>query len=238
VTRPLVILVTGEPVAPARAARGSFFDMIRRAVGDAYAGGWRELDAKGDGPFPVSGELSGVIVTGSSASVTERAPWILRTEAWLAALVRDGTPVFGICFGHQLLGQALGGLVAQNPLGRQMGTLEAEITGEDPVLDPDARPFSVNTTHRDVVQRLPEGARVLGRTEKDPHAFVRFGPKVFGVQGHPEFDAVTMRAYVESRRAILEGEGFDVDAMLAGVHDALPGRSVLSRFVREHVRDA
>jgi GMP synthase (glutamine-hydrolysing) len=50
-----------------------------------------------------------VIVTGSSSSVTERAPWMLRLEGWLRDAVTKETPVLGVCFGHQLLGSALGG---------------------------------------------------------------------------------------------------------------------------------
>lgn len=226
--RPIAILVTGDPVPRAQALSGSFGDMIRRNVGQAWPGPWVELDARGAAPWP---EVAAVIVTGSSASVTERAPWMLAAEAQLRARVAGGTPVFGICFGHQLLGQALGGRVAQNPRGRQIGTVEAELTGRDALLDDARRPFRVNTSHRDVVVELPPGARVLGRTPRDPHAFVRFGERAFGVQSHPEFDAVTMRAYVEERREILAGEGFEVERVLSEIDDAEPGASILKKFV-------
>lgn len=233
--RPIAILVTGSPVLRAQTARGSFADMIRRNAGDAWAGPWLELDARSSEPWP---ELAALIVTGSSASVTERAPWMLEAEARLRVLVAAGAPVFGICFGHQLLGQALGGRVELNPRGRQIGTVEAELSGEDALLDAERRPFRVNTSHRDVVAELPAGARVLGRTPRDPHAFVRFGERVFGVQSHPEFDAVTMRAYIEERREILTGEGFDVGRLLEVVDDAEPGASILRRFVEGIARTA
>lgn len=234
--RPIAIVVTGDPVPAARASRGSFADMIRRGVGEAWTGPWLEVDARAPAAWPEPEEISGVVVTGSSASVTERAPWILETEARLRGWVAAGAPVFGICFGHQLLGQALGGRVAHNPRGRQIGTVEAELTAKDVLFDGVARPFRVNASHRDVVAELPPGARVVGRTPKDPHAFVRFGERVVGVQSHPEFDAVTMRAYVTERRQILTAEGFDVDATLDRVDDAEPGASVLRRFVEQAVR--
>jgi GMP synthase (glutamine-hydrolysing) len=224
---PFAILVTGEPVPRARALRGTFADMIRRAVGAGHSGEWLELDARSPQPWP---EVAAVVITGSSASVTERAPWMLESEARLRRAVAHGVPVFGICFGHQLLGQALGGRVVTNPEGRQIGTVTAELVRDDPLFEPKHAPFLVNTSHRDVVGELPPGARVLGRTPKDRHAFVRFGERAFGVQSHPEFDAVTMRAYVEERRELLTAEGFDVDGVLAGVDDAEPGASMLRRF--------
>lgn len=236
--RPIAILVTGDPVPRARSARGSFADMIRATVGDAFPGPWLELDARSPAPWPERQALSAMIVTGSSASVTERAPWMLETEARLAAWVASGAPVLGICFGHQLLGQALGGRVAPNPRGRQIGTVEAQLSGDDPLLDCSCRPFRVNTSHRDVVVELPPGAQVLGRTPLDPHAFVRFGEHAFGVHAHPEFDATVMRAYVEERRAILRDENLDPDAVLAGVDDARAGATVLQRFALKLGSDA
>lgn len=228
----MAVLVTGDPVPPARAARGSFIDMIRAAVGAAWPGPWLEVECRGGSAFPPLGDVAGLVVTGSSASVTERAPWILDTEAYLARATAAGTAVFGICFGHQLLGQALGGSVIVNPRGRQIGTVEAALSASDPMIDAEALPYWVNTTHRDIVDVLPPGARLLATTPKDPNAFVRFADRVWGVQFHPEFDAVTMSAYIESRREILVGEGFDPDALLARVSDALPGQSSLVRFAR------
>lgn len=179
-----------------------------------------------------------MIVTGSSASVTDREPWVVETEARLAAQVASNTPVFGICFGHQLLGQALGGRVVKNPRGRQIGTVEAQVSGDDPLFAGSSLPFRANTSHRDVLAELPPGARSVGTTPLDPHAFVRFGERAFGAQVHPEFDALTMRAYVEERREILAGEGFEVDALLGRVQDAEASAAVLARFVAGVTRSA
>jgi GMP synthase (glutamine-hydrolysing) len=234
--RPLAILVTGDPVPPAREARGTFADMIRAAVGDAWSGPWLEVDCRSGEPLPDPSAVAMLVPTGSSASVTERADWILETEGYLRRAVAAGTPIFGICFGHQLLGQALGGLVETNPRGRQIGTVEASWSERAPLLDDGTRPFLVNTTHRDVVTKLPPGATVLASTPKDPNAVIRFAPNVVGVQFHPEFDRVTVSAYIESRREILEGEGFDVEALLGGTNDAKCAANGFARFVREHAR--
>jgi GMP synthase (glutamine-hydrolysing) len=221
------ILVTGRPVASAQALRGSFADMIRAASGDAWAGDWQDLDATSS--EPLSEHVAAVVITGSSASVTERADWMLAREAELRRLAAAGKPVLGICFGHQLLAQALGGLVERNPFGREIGTVSLESPLPDPVLG-DAR--LVNMSHVDAVVALPPGAEVLARTERDPNSVVRFGSSLYGVQFHPEFDREIVSCYLRERRAVIEQEGLDADALAAGARDTPEGAAVVRRFLQ------
>lgn len=231
--RPLAVLVTGDPVPTAKAARGTFTEMIERTLAGAWSGPVLEVECRGELRFPDAHDLAGIIITGSASSVTERTPWILAVEAYLRDAVAGKAPIFGICFGHQLLGQALGGLVEKNARGRQIGSLTAKLLGDDPLLDASAQPFVVNTTHRDVVTKLPPNARVVASTPLDPNAAVRFDEHVFGVQFHPEFDAETMRSYLIERREILREEGFDPEKLIAEANDATPGASALRRFASE-----
>jgi GMP synthase (glutamine-hydrolysing) len=231
--RPLAVFVTGDPVPTAKAARGTFTEMIGRTLGDAWRGPVLEVECRATESLPAANDLAGIVITGSASSVTERAPWILDVEAYLRAAVAAETPILGICFGHQLLGQALGGLVEKNARGRQIGTLEASLLADDPLLDASLVPFVVNSTHRDIVTKLPPNARVVAETPLDPNAAVRFGKNVFGVQFHPEFDGETMRSYLLERREILREEGFDPEKLIAEANDAAPGASVLRRFARE-----
>jgi GMP synthase (glutamine-hydrolysing) len=228
---PLCILVTGEPVARTQARVGGFANLVRAGLAGAWDGGFVEVDARTAEGFPDSSGFAGLIVTGSASSVTERAPWILRTEEYLARAVAQRHPVLGICFGHQLLGQALGGLVEKNPRGREMGTVAFEILADDPLLDRSVAPLLAHATHVDSVTVLPSGARVLAATALEPHAAVRFGERAWGVQFHPEFDEQVIREYIETRSPLLAEEGRDPAAMLAGVSVARAGASVLRRFV-------
>jgi GMP synthase (glutamine-hydrolysing) len=223
------VLVTGDPVPNIERSRGSFTALIRETLGDAWAGDVCVVDAR-RGELPSRTETRALVITGSPESVASRLPWMLEAERTVAELVRDGVPTLGICFGHQLLGQALGGLVEANPRGREIGTVELELVGDDPLLARGTSPFRANMSHCNSVTRLPPGAQVLGRSRLEPHAVVRFAPRAWGVQFHPEFDGEVMRGYIAARRAVLAGEGIDPDGVAA--EDAPEGAEVLRAFGR------
>jgi GMP synthase (glutamine-hydrolysing) len=227
--RSLTVLVTGDPVPNVERSRGPFAALIGGVLADAWDGPVQVLDAR-RGELPSQRETAALVITGSPESVVSRAAWILETEAVLAELVAEGVPTLGICFGHQLLGQALGGLVEENPAGREIGTVVLELLADDPLLAGAPAPFVANMSHRDSVTRLPPGARVLASTRLEPHAIVRFAPRAWGVQFHPEFAADVMRGYIEARQSLLEAEGIDPSALAA--HDAPEAAEVLRRFAR------
>ncbi len=233
---PLCILVTGDPVPTTQARVGGFANLVRAGVVGVWDGGFVDIDVRTAEALPPARDFAGVIVTGSAASVTERAPWILRVEQYLARAVEEGQPVLGICFGHQLLGQALGGLVERNPRGREMGTVKLQILVDDPLLDRSIEPALAHATHVDSVTVLPPGAKVLATTALEPHAAVRFGERAWGVQFHPEFDERVMAEYVETRAQLLAEEGRDPAAMVASINAAEAGSLVLRRFVEHGLR--
>jgi GMP synthase (glutamine-hydrolysing) len=233
--RPLCILVTGDPVERVRARRGGFAALVR---GSAGAGAnatveWREVDARQPAPLPDASDFSGIVITGSAASVTEPVPWMLAAERLISTAVAEDVPVFGICFGHQLLAHVLGGRVGRNPRGREMGTVELEPLAADPVLAELSRPMPVQTTHVDTVLELPPGAAPLARTRLEPHAALRFSHNAWGVQFHPELDAEAMRDYIRARRDVLTAEGIDAALLEAGVRDTPAAADILRRFA-EH----
>jgi GMP synthase (glutamine-hydrolysing) len=230
---PLLILVAGNTVPAIAARRGEFAQWIRETAGDAWTGGWVEHDLRTGASLPGVRDVHGVIVTGSASSVTERAPWMLRAEEYLRALVAEGVPVFGICFGHQMLAEALGGHVTKNPKGREIGTVRVERAGDDAIFRGVPPSFDASATHVDSVARLPQGARVLASTKLDPTAAFAVGARTRAVQFHPEIDADAMRGYVEARRGILKDEGLDPDAIHASIREAPHAEEVLRNFVRD-----
>jgi GMP synthase (glutamine-hydrolysing) len=227
---PIAVLVTGDPVPATRARRGGFLELIQSAAPDFAAFPWRAYDVRERDVTEELTEALAVIVTGSPLSVIDRLPWMELAAERLRELVRAEVPLLGICFGHQLLGYALGGRVSLNPRGREMGTVGFANSVSDPVL---GKPGSwlVNTTHLDSVVQLPPGAEVLGSTELEPYAAVRFGRCAWGVQFHPEIDGAVMREYIAARREPLVTEGFDVASLEGAAQDAPQARAVIERFL-------
>jgi GMP synthase (glutamine-hydrolysing) len=227
--RPFAILVTGDPVEGVARSRGTFADLFRDALEGAWDGDFRLFDAR-RAELPKASEVSALVITGSSESVTSRAPWILETEAALRDFVAGGVLTLGVCFGHQLLAQALGGQVEQNPHGREMGSVELKLLADDPWVAGLPERFNANMSHRDSATRLPAGAVRLASTALEPNAVVRFGERALGVQFHPEFDGGVMRGYIDARLPVLAAEGIDASTLAAA--DAPLALELLRRFGR------
>lgn len=235
----LIVLRAGDAAPSVAVRRGEFASWIQREVGDTWSGEWGEHDVRADAPLPGPRDADGFIITGSSCSVTDRAPWMLRTEELIRAIAAVGTPLFGICFGHQLVGSALGGRVAKNTRGREIGTVSVRVVAHeplDPIFDGLGRHFRANHAHVDSVVELPPGARLLAETDLEPNAAFSVGATVKCVQFHPEFDGDTMRGYVEARSEAIESEGLSPRSILEGVTDAPDGASTLRGFARLVVR--
>lgn len=231
--RPLLILKAGEADDEVRRGHGDFEDWLReRLVTEPpIAVEVAEVSRGADLPHPDA--LAAAVVTGSSAMVTWREPWMEETARWLAAAAGAGLPVLGICFGHQLLAHGLGGVVAPNPRGREVGTALLELlpaAADDPLFCRVEAPAAVQTTHLESVVELPPRAVHLAGTPGDPHQAFRWGSSAWGLQFHPEFSAEVMRAYIRSRTAVLRSEGLDVTDLLERVRPSDTGSRLLGRF--------
>lgn len=238
---PFLILETGQPVASMR-RHGTFPHWIRVAAGLAADEAVVANVERGD-PLPPLGEgrrtgFAGAIITGSGAMVTDRHDWSERSARWLRDAAHAGVPLFGICYGHQLIAHALGGEVGYNPVGREMGTIDLELhphAAADPLFRGLPAQFPAQATHLQSVLRTPDGATVLARSPQDPVHAYRWGEHVWGVQFHPEFSGTHMRGYVRARHEALAREGRCSRQLSRSISAAPHARKVLRRFVR-HAR--
>jgi len=188
--------------------------------------------------LPTREGFAGAIVTGSGAMVTDREDWSQASGAWLREAAHAGLPMLGICYGHQLIADALGGEVGYHPDGREMGTVMLELhppAAQDPLFAGLPAQFAAQATHLQTVLKPPPGATVLARSVHDGcHAF-RWGEHAWGVQFHPEFSALHMRGYVQAKEEALAHEGRCSRRLSREVSAAPHARRVLRRFVR-HAR--
>ncbi len=185
------------------------------------------------GRLPDPHRFSGIVLTGSSAMVTDREAWSEAIVSWLPSVLEAGTPLLGICYGHQLLALAAGGLVGSNPLGGEMGTVEARLT------EPAARDLlfagippliHVQASHFQSVLTPPQDAVLLASSDRDPHFAFAYGDRAWGIQFHPEFDAEITSAYIDEYAEKLKDAGLDPAFLMKSVRDTPYGRDVLRRF--------
>ncbi|MDA9909680.1 glutamine amidotransferase [Gammaproteobacteria bacterium] len=177
--------------------------------------------------------ISSIVITGSPAMATEKLDWIEKSQHFILSAINAGIPVLGICFGHQLLAQAMGGKVDWHPQGREIGTTLVNRSTEsfdDPLFNEMPVTFPVHTTHMQTVTELPSDAIILASNEFESHHAVRFARNVWGVQFHPEFDAAIMRRYIKERHVQIDDEGLNSTALLADVCPTPEALLVLRNF--------
>lgn len=235
-SRPVLIICTGRAPGAIRARHGDFPHWFRLATGVARER-IRIIDVEAGEALPRPAEAAGALITGSAAMVTERAAWSERTAGWIRDAMDHDLPMFGVCYGHQLMAHALGGRVDYLPGGREIGTLPIEClagSSDDPLLAKLPRSFRAHTTHEQSVLEPPAGAQVLARSARDPHHLLRYGPQAVSVQFHPEFNAEVMRAYIQRKRHDLHREGGDPASIFRAVAPTPLARQLLRRFARHH----
>lgn len=202
-----LILQTGSTLPALRARHGDFPDWFRHGLGLRR----EEVDivaADAATPLPAPGSHAGIIVTGSPAMVTDLLPWSEQAAQWLGEAIAAGSAVLGVCYGHQLLAHAFGGRVDYHPSGRELGTVPIQRLGDaatDALFGSAPEHFLAHASHQQSVLELPRGAVVLARSPHDPNQAVRYAPRAWGLQFHPEFSVEVMRGYIAARRPARHG---------------------------------
>jgi GMP synthase (glutamine-hydrolysing) len=228
--KPIALIKTGGTIPEIVPRYGDFEDWFSAAV---TTGSLLTIDVFRQQLLPDLTGLSGIVITGSAAMVSDREDWSERTAGWLKGAVGSGLPILGVCYGHQLLAHALGGRVGVNPNGRQIGTVAAKkLTSSvgDSLLGFLPDDFTVQTSHSESVLELPPNAVRLASSPLDENFSIRFDEQVWGVQFHPEFSATVMQEYIRIRADALRAEGLDPVALGSLVVDTGQARSVLKTF--------
>jgi len=198
------ILETGHLSDTLKAKYGRYPAFFKRLVGPYLPGATFITVSVVDGEVAESPDMAdGWIITGSRSSAYDDAPWIPPLEGFLRQCLTARVPVVGICFGHQVLAQAMGGRVEKSDKGWGVGILDYQLLDRPGWLDAVGEGFSVPAIHQDQVVRAPAGAHVFATSDFCPIAGLSYGdinkPIAMSIQPHPEMSAEFVADIAEER---------------------------------------
>ncbi|MEO8244027.1 MAG: type 1 glutamine amidotransferase [bacterium] len=194
------ILQTGLVPDALHAEMGDYPDMFIRIL-DGNGFTFRTYRVV-EGQFPASvKECEGWLITGSRHGAYEVHPWIPPLEQFIRDSFAAHVPMVGICFGHQIIAQAMGGRVEKFAGGWAVGAQEYDFDGET---------LTLNAWHQDQVTKVPPGAKVVASNDFCAHAALLYDDRAFTVQAHPEYRADFIDGLIRTR-----GKGVVPDDLMA-----------------------
>jgi GMP synthase-like glutamine amidotransferase len=207
------ILETGTPPEALQPRFGDYPAMFRSLLGEDEQ--WRTYDVAAGALPERPEEQDAYVVTGSSAGVYDRDPWIAPLMEFLRG-ARGRARLVGICFGHQAMAEAFGGKVIKSPKGWGVGLHTYRVLEHEPWMDA-ADTVAAPASHQDQVVELPPGARIVAASAFSPFGMLEYGADAVSLQLHPEFDPAYAEALIEARRGT-RYEDDQADAAVASLH--------------------
>lgn len=160
---------------------------------------WKLYDCI-NGHFPDDIDVCVVyFATGSKHSVYEDIPWIGELKKLIKKLYLNEKYFVGFCFGHQLIGESMGGKVAKSPNGWCVGVHEFKVRKWKEWMKPQRKDFSLLMMCQDQILELPDNAEVLAGNDMCPNAMITIGETFLGIQSHPEFTKEYDKLLMETR---------------------------------------
>ncbi len=227
----IVIIKTGETFPSIIPALGDFEDWIARGL-EQPPHDIQVVNVKALQPLPLLDTVKGVVIAGSHAMVTQNLDWSLELEVWIPKLIRENVPLLGICYGHQLIARAMGGVVDYHPGGIEIGTADIDcVPPKGDLLFNNLPPrFKAHVFHSQTIIKLPESAVVIAKNDFEPHHAFRIGSCAWGVQFHPESDIPILEAYIENLTQAIVDSGQDPSQVLDRVEETPIAFKLLKRF--------
>ncbi|MDF3414258.1 type 1 glutamine amidotransferase [Sulfitobacter sp. M57] len=182
------ILITGHPPEEL-SANGHYDAYFQRLLGDqnfTYQA-WSLVD--GDMPDNVQ-DADGWLITGSRHGAYETHSWIPPLEQFIRDCYAAKVPMIGVCFGHQIIAQAMGGTVEKFAGGWSVGAVDYALEGDT---------VTINAWHQDQVVTKPAEAEVIGATDFCANAALLYGDTFWTIQPHPEYDHAFIDGLLEYR---------------------------------------
>lgn len=193
---------------------GSFADMFIELFNQTeYPFTYHVFDVR-DGSFPNTVEqCDGYVITGSICGVNQNLPWMETLKQLILDVYKANIPLAGICFGHQIIADALGGKVEKYRGGWGIGLHNYTLLGDNEFFLNGPGDFTINAMHQDQVTSKPANAEVFATSDFCKYAGLVYDNRIITFQAHPEFSAAFEESFIELRK----GNGFPIDVAEQGL---------------------
>lgn len=202
----LTIIQTGETPLTLRDQFGAYPSMFERMfdrTGQGFT--YETLNVAQGEPFPDPQALEGIVITGSSAGVYDDLAWLEPLRQFIRQSYTQRTPMLGICFGHQIMADALGGDVRKSEKGWGLGRHSYSVTKAPGFMSQAPATLAVACSHQDQVIERPSEAEVILKSDFTPNAGLAYhNGAALSFQPHPEFDDPYAVALAELRRGQID----------------------------------
>lgn len=197
----ITIIQTGEVPEPLRDRFGPYAPMFHNMFARIDAGfDFETTDITGEGTFPPVSDLEAIIITGSPAGVYDQTPWMQPLRDFIRAAYTARLPMVGICFGHQIMADALGGTVRKSEKGWGLGRHIYDVTTGSLATDYFGKNAAIAASHQDQVITPPPTAQTYLSTPFTPYAGLQYeNGTAISMQPHPEFSPDYSKALCDLR---------------------------------------
>jgi GMP synthase-like glutamine amidotransferase len=213
----VTIIETGLVSPKNRELHGSYPQMFERMIGAADASvTFNTVSIPAGEPLPDIEGLEAILITGSAAGVYDPLDWIAPLEDFVRAAHDKQVPMAGVCFGHQLIAQALGGTVRKSEKGWGIGRHVYDVAPDNGLIEGERTALAAS--HQDQVISPPVGTRIILSSDFTPHAGLLYaGGTTLSVQPHPEFSVGYALACCE----MAHSKGHPPDGLVAAAKASL-----------------
>ncbi|BAJ02448.1 GMP synthase [Shewanella violacea] len=190
-----------------------------------------------EGQYPLSiHECDAYILTGSRFGVNDVHEWISKLEGFVLELYQANKKLIGICFGHQMIVKALGGVVETSSKGWGLGVSTTQVKVVQQWMHQGQNEISLVVSHQDQVKLLPQGSKILASSDFCPFYMIQINGHFLGIQGHPEFSKDYSYDFMQAKRASIPRKCIQagIASLASNIDDRLVARWLIN-FIKQAI---